>query len=232
MKSLGIIMARSGSKGIKDKNIRNLNGKPLISYTIEHALKSRYIDEVMVSTDSKKYAEIAKAYGAKVPFFRSKENSTDTSKSIDVVFEVLENYGKLGIYFDNIIILQPTSPLRTYKNIDGAFELYYDKNADSVVSVCECEHNPILCNVLPENMSLLGFIDEKNIQRRQDMKCYYRINGAIYISKVRKLREKKTFYHEKSYAYIMGQMESVDIDTELDFSYAEFLIRQYEKQKF
>lgn len=226
MSSLGIIPARSGSKGIKDKNIRSLNGKSLISYTIEHALKSPYIDEVMVSTDSKEYADIAKRYGAKVPFLRSEKNSTDTSKSLDAVFEVLDKYEKLGTYFENVIILQPTSPLRTYNDIDGAFELYYKKNADSVVSVCECEYNPVLSNILPKNLNLFGFINEKNIIRRQDMECYYRINGAIYISKVKTLREEKTFYGENSYAYIMEQIKSVDIDTELDFVYAEFLIKR------
>ena len=139
MKTLGVIPARSGSKEVKDKNIRLLNGKPMIAYTIENALQSQYIDEVMVSTNSNQYAEIAKAYGADVPFLRSERNSTDVANSLDVVFEVLDEYKKLGKYFDNIVVLQVTSPLRTFRNIDEAFHIFFEKEADSVVSVCECE---------------------------------------------------------------------------------------------
>lgn len=224
MSSLGIITARSGSKGIRDKNIRQLAGKPLIAYTIESALQSRYIDEVMVSTDSDIYASIAKDCGANVPFLRSAGNSTDTAKSVDVVLEVLEGYERLGRLFDNFILLQPTSPLRTYKNIDGAFQLFYEKDADSIVSVCECEHSPLLSNVLPDDLSLFGFI--KNVERRQDLKKFYRLNGAIYISKINMFKNIRSFYGKKSYAYVMEQRESIDIDTELDFEYAEFLIKK------
>lgn len=226
MRNLAIIPARSGSKGIKDKNIRELNGKPLMAYAIENAICSRYINEVMVSTDSNIYSDIAKHYGAKVPFLRSYINSTDTAKTIDVIFEVLGQYEAMEIYFDNVIILQPTSPLCTYQNIDEAFEMFINKNADAVVSVCECEHNPLLSNILPENGSLFKFIQEKNISRRQELRHYYRLNGAIYISNIEKLRNKKTFYTENSYAYIMEQIQSVDIDTELDFLYTEFLIKK------
>ena len=225
MSTLGVITARSGSKGIKDKNIRKLNNKPLIAYTIESALKSQYIDEVMVSTDSDIYAAIAKDYGANVPFLRSDKNSTDTAKSIDVVFEILNEYEKRKQLFDSVVILQPTSPLRTYKNIDAAFKLFYEKEADSVVSVCECEHSPLLSNTLPADLNLFEFIKKTNNLRRQDLEKFYRLNGAIYISKVSILRDIQSFYGEKSYAYIMGQRESIDIDTELDFEYAEFLMK-------
>ena len=136
MRTLGVITARSGSKGIKDKNIRNLNRKPLIAYTIESALQSQYIDEVMVSTNSENYADIARKFGANVPFLRSEKNSTDTAKSVDVLLEVLDEYKKIGQEFDNVVLLQPTSPLRTCRNLNEAFQLFYDRNADSVVSVC------------------------------------------------------------------------------------------------
>lgn len=127
MNTLAVITARSGSKGIKNKNIRQLNGKPLIAYTIESALQSHYIDEVMVSTDSDVYADIAKKFGAVVPFLRSNRNSEDMSKSVDVLLEVLDEYEKREKYFDNIVMLQPTSPLRTYKNLNEAFDLFYKK---------------------------------------------------------------------------------------------------------
>lgn len=228
MKTLGIITARSGSKGIKDKNIRELAGKPLMVYTIESALQSQCIDEVMVSTDSEVYADVARDYGANVPFLRSNKNAADTANSIDVAIEVLNEYEESNQYFDNVVILQPTSPLRTYENIDEAFKLFYEKDADSVVSVCECEHSPLLCNTLPDNRKMEGFIKEDNLRRRQDFATYYRLNGAIYISKVNTLRQIKSFYGEGSYAYIMGQEESIDIDTDLDFEYAEFLIKKRE----
>lgn len=229
MGTLGVITARSGSKGIKDKNIRKLDGKPLIAYTIESAQQSRYIDEVMVSTDSDSYASIAMDYGANVPFLRSDENATDTAGSIDVVLEVLDEYEKRGQCFENVVILQPTSPLRTYKNIDEAFQLFYEKKADSVVSVCECEFSPLLCNTLPSDLSLSEFIKRENMNRRQELETFYRLNGAIYISKVSTLRKLHSFYGNHSYAYIMEQRESIDIDTELDFEYAQSLIRHMNK---
>lgn len=224
MRTLGVITARSGSKGIKDKNIRNLNRKPLIAYTIESALQSQYIDEVMVSTNSENYADIARKFGANVPFLRSEKNSTDTAKSVDVLLEVLDEYKKIGQEFDNVVLLQPTSPLRTCRNLNEAFQLFYDRNADSVVSVCECEHSPLLSNTLPQDMNMSGFIKSENNLRRQELKKYYRLNGAIYISKVDKLREIRTFYGEKSYAYIMDKNNSIDIDDEFDFMIAECLM--------
>lgn len=134
MSTLGVITARSGSKGVKDKNIRNLCGKPLMAYTIETALQCRCIDKVMVSTDSDAYAGIAREYGAEVPFLRSERNAADTATKTDVLLEVLEEYEKRGDQFENVIVLQPTSPLRTCQNLDEAFQLFYEKGADSVVS--------------------------------------------------------------------------------------------------
>lgn len=227
MNNLAIIPARSGSKEVKDKNIRQINGKPLLAYTIENALQSKYIDEVMVSTDSYIYSDIAKSYGAKVPFLRSEVNSSDVAKTIDTIIEVLNEYEKLKIIFDNVIILQPTSPLRTSKNIDSAFKLFYEKRADSIVSVCKCEHSPIWSNILPEDGNLYEFISDEKILRRQELENYYRLNGAIYISKIDILKKERSFYGKKSYAYVMEQFESVDIDTELDFLYTEFLIKTH-----
>ena len=120
MRNIAIIPARSGSKGIKDKNIKLLNGKPLLAYSIEAAIKSKCFDTVFVSTDSIKYAEIAKQYGAEVPFLRSKKNSKDKSSAWDAVYETLLNYKNMGMNFDSFMYLQPTSPLRTEKNIKEA----------------------------------------------------------------------------------------------------------------
>ncbi len=224
MSNLAIITARSGSKGIKDKNIKLLNGKPLMAYTIESARKSQFIDEVMVSTDSEIYAAIAKEYGAEVPFLRSRETSTDTASSKDVILEVLSEYNKRGKRYDQFVMLQPTSPLRTEQNIDRAFQLYWEKKADSVVSVCECEHSPLLSNTLHADCNMFGFIESENNVRRQDLKTYYRLNGAIYISKVSTFLQIQTFYGKNSYAYIMEQCQSIDIDSELDFKIAELFM--------
>ncbi len=181
MKNIAIITARSGSKGLKDKNIRELNGKPLMAYSIEAALKSGEFDEVMVSTDSERYAEIARSFGAAVPFLRSAEMSGDRAGSMDTVADVLEGYKKLGKTFDTFCLLQPTSPLRTVEDIRNAYRIYWDKQGFAVVSVCETEHSLLWCGQLSENGEMDGFIDKGKAYRRQELGNYYRLNGAIYI---------------------------------------------------
>lgn len=223
---LSIIPARSGSKGLKDKNIKELNGKPMIAYTIEAALKSGIFKDVIVSTDSTKYAEISKKYGAQVPFIRPKELANDYASSNDVVLHVLEEMEKLGKKYDYFMLLQPTSPLRTAKHIIEAYELLQEKDANSVVSVCEVDHSPLLMNTLDDSLSLDKFIDKKNIKRRQDLPKYFRINGAIYLAKVEHFVKYKNFYKEKSFAYIMDKKESIDIDNEIDFQLAQILMKK------
>lgn len=225
MNNIAIIPARSGSKGLIDKNIKLLGNKPLMAYTIEAALKSKMFNCIHVSTDSEKYARIAAQHGAEVIFLRSKELSSDSATTNDVVQFVLEKYRERNKHFERFAVLQPTSPLRTEKNIIEAFNLYDEKDAKSVVGVCETENSPLLCNRLNEEHSLDGFLPVENIKRRQDMEKYYRINGAIYLSDVEFFSERKTFYHERSFAYIMNSLQSVDIDTEVDFKYAEFLMK-------
>lgn len=227
MKNLAIIPARSGSKGVSNKNIRELNHKPLLAYSVESALKSNVFSDVMVSTDSKQYAEIAKKYGASVPFLRSQGNSGDTASSWDVVKEVVNEYKKMGEQFDTICLLQPTSPFRTEKDIVGAYSLYEKKASVSVISVCEMEHTPLWSNILPNDKSLNGFIRRTSGGRRQDSDKYYRLNGAIYIVSVQELFKDTYFYRDGSYAYIMPTERSVDIDTEMDFAYADFLMKNY-----
>ena len=224
MKNLAIIPARSGSKGLKDKNIKLLNGKPLMAYSIEAALESKKFDEVMVSTDSPKYADIAKEFGATVPFLRSERTSSDTASSWDMVKEVLSCYEELGKNFDTVCLLQPTSPLRNAVDIQEAYKLYEERASVAVLSVCEMEHTPLWSNVLPDDLSLNGFIRTDLGTRRQDNDTYYRVNGAIYITSVEQLYKDSNLYREGSFAYIMPRERSVDIDTMLDFSYAEFML--------
>ncbi len=224
MRNIAIIPARSGSKGLKDKNIRNLCGKPLMAYTIEAALDSGEFYEVMVSTDSEKYAEIAKKYGANVPFLRSKETSTDKASSWDMVDEVLAGYRKIEKDFDTFCLLQPTSPLRNKDDIRQAYNLYRERADFSVVSVCEAEHSPLWCGHLPVNRELINFINQENMQQRQAGEKYFRLNGAIYIVNVNKFETDRFLYQKGSFAYIMSQSKSVDIDTEIDFKMAEIIL--------
>ena len=223
MKNIAIIPARSGSKGLKDKNIRDLCGKPLLSYSIDAARDSNVFDEIMVSTDSERYAAIAKEYGASVPFLRSSATSSDTASSWDTVLEVLDNYAALGRTFDNVCLLQPTSPLRTAEDIKKAYALFRTAQT-AVVSVCEVDHSPLWCNTLPEDLSLDGFIKPINYKQRQGIEKYYRINGAVYFVKVSALYESQYLYRQGSYAYIMDKRTSIDIDDEFDFRMAEFLM--------
>ena len=225
MKNIAIITARSGSKGIKDKNIKLLNGKPLMAYTIEAAIKSKMFDEIMVSTDSKKYADIAKQYGAKVPFMRSSELSNDTASSWDVVRDVLNKYKEAGKEFDTIALLQPTSPLRTAKDIIDGYTIMNDKSANAVIGVCEVDHSPLWMNTLPKDNSMKDFINPKFVGLpRQKLDKYYRINGALYVIKTDFLLNTHNIYKEKSYALIMDNEKSIDIDSEIDFKIAEILL--------
>ncbi|WGS66035.1 acylneuraminate cytidylyltransferase family protein [Marinitoga aeolica] len=226
-KFLAIIPARGGSKGIKNKNIIDLKGNPLIIYTIEEAKKSNIFDKIIVSTDSPEVAEISKKYGAEIPFLRPEYLATDTSSSIDVILHALNYFKDINEHYDYFILLQPTSPLRKAEDILNAVELLFQKNADNIVSVCEVEHSPLFSNTLPEDLSLSNFIrEEVKNKRRQDLPKYYRINGAIYISKVESFLKTKDFYNKKSYAYIMPIERSIDIDNMIDLKLAEILLEE------
>lgn len=224
MNNLAIIPARSGSKGLKDKNIKLLIGKPLIAYTIEAALKSDLFNKVIVTTDSKEYADIARQWGAEAPYLRSQELSSDTANSWDVVRDVLNYLTSEGETYDTVVLLQPTSPLRTHKDIVGAYKLYKKNSADFVVSVCEADHSPLWFNTLPPDNSVTDFINDEALKPRQSLDKYYRINGAIYIAKYQRIIEKSNLFRLNSYAYIMEKINSIDIDDQFDFDIAECII--------
>jgi n-acylneuraminate cytidylyltransferase (cmp-n-acetylneuraminic acid synthetase) (cmp-neunac synthetase) (cmp-sialic acid synthetase) len=226
MKNIAIIPARSGTKGLPDKNIRLLNEKPLIAYSIEAALESGCFEEIMLSTDSEKYAEIGRSYGAKVPFLRSQKTASDSASSWDTVEEVLDGYLDQGREFETFCLLQPTSPLRTAEDIREAYLVYEQKASFAVVSVCEAEHSPLWCGTLPDNHEFIHFVNENSQKRRQDSGKFYRINGALYIVSTRKFATDRFLYREGSFAYIMPQERSVDIDTEVDFKLAELMVRE------
>lgn len=226
MNNIAIIPARSGSKGLVNKNIRILNGKPLIAYTIQAAKDSGLFSEIFVSTDSEKYAKIAIEFGASVPFLRSQELSSDSTSTWDVVSDSLERYDALGIHFDSVALLQPTSPLRTCTNICEGYELFTNKDANSVVAVCEAEHSPLWFNTIPFDLSMNHFVNSQILSLpRQALPQYYRINGALYIVRTDYLLKYHDIYRDKSFAYIMDKLNSVDIDEEIDFMLAETILR-------
>lgn len=225
MKNLAIIPARSGSKGIINKNIKKLCGKPLMAYAIEAAKKSGIFNTIHVSTESEEYAEIAGKYGADVPFLRTDELASDTASTWDAVRFVLAQYESMGKEFDVVTVLQPTSPLRSSKDIIGAYDFFISKQANMISSVCEMDHSPLWSNTLPEDLSMKNFEDDAvALLPRQKLPVYYRENGAIYILKTEYLRNATNLYKDKCYAYIMSKNHSIDIDDEMDFLIAETII--------
>ena len=178
---IAIIPARSGSKRLEGKNLKPLLGKPLIEWTISASKKSKYIDKTLVSSDSQEIISISQKKGVCTQL-RPKQFSDDEATTFSVVQYVLD---KLDEKFEYVILLQPTSPLRTSENIDEAFELLNEKSADAVVSVSELEHPLEWCNLIPPDLSLENFIDEKYKNcRSQDFKKYYRLNGSIFITNI------------------------------------------------
>lgn len=227
MNNLAIIPARSGSKGVKDKNIKLLKGLPLMGYSVKAALESKMYSHVMVSTDSQHYAEVARQCGAEVPFLRSEALAQDKSSSWDAVKEVVQKYQELGITFDTVTLLQPTSPLRDADDIRNAFHVFEEKKANAVISVCEVDHSPLWSNILDEDHSMIHFAENIRLNsNRQMLPTYYRLNGAIYLLKITTLSKIENLYADHCYACIMSREKSVDIDSLDDFEYAEYLFRK------
>lgn len=218
---LAIIPARGGSKRLPRKNVLNLAGKPLISWTVDAALNSKYFGQIVVTSDDDEILSVARQESVQL-IKRPSELATDTATTIDAVAHAIESQSTL---YDYCVLLQPTSPLRNTKHIDEAIELLIEKNADAVVSVCECEHSPLWANTLPPDGRMDRFISDeiKNI-RGQDLPTYYRLNGAIYIAKVAELLKQQTFMlRNKIFAYRMDQASSVDVDSKIDYMLAALL---------
>lgn len=225
---LAIIPARGSSKRLPRKNILELSTKPLIGWTIQAALGSKYIDHVLVSTDDRKIASISKEFGADVPFIRPEKLATDKAESVDVVLHAINFLKDIGESYEYIILLQPTSPLRTSKNINESIELLQGRNCDAVISVCETEHSPLWCGRIPSNDDLSNFLDSSVVNKRsQDLPKYYRLNGAIYLCNTGRFENEGTFFLKSNcVAYKMPQDESVDIDNQLDFDLASLLLNK------
>lgn len=225
---LAVIPARKGSKRLPKKNILKLNGKPLISYTIEAALKSKYLSSIVVTSDDEEIINIAKSYKINT-INRKPELSNDTADSTDVVLDVIEQQTK---NYDYILLLQPTSPLRTSKHIDEAIEQLLAKKANCIISMCEVDHPIQWCTKLDETKSLENFIHNFDTKRSQDLEKFYRLNGAIYLIKTNKfLEEKNLFIKENIFCYLMNKEDSIDIDDRIDFLIAQEIIRERDKTK-
>jgi CMP-N-acetylneuraminic acid synthetase len=219
MKKIAIIPARGGSKRLPGKNIKKICGRPLIEWTIEAALKSKLFDRIIVSTDSDEIREISIRAGAEVP-----ELASDTATTNDVVTDIVNWLEGTGVVVSTIMILQPTSPLRTETDIINAFDLMVEKKAKAIVSVCEIEHPIQYCNVLEDDLSMDNFIPEASIKRKQDLPTYYRLNGSIYLFNRDYVTNINAIYSKGTFAYIMNRFNSIDIDEEIDFELAEILL--------
>ncbi|MGL4731447.1 MAG: cytidylyltransferase domain-containing protein [Clostridium sp.] len=227
-KILAIIPARGGSKGVHKKNIKDLCGKPLIGYTIEAAQKSNYIDRIIVSTDDNEILEAVKKFNLEVPFIRPKELAKDDTSSMDVIMHTISWCENNFEYYDYICLLQCTSPFRDSKQIDEAVEMLINQKSDSIVSICESDVSPYWMKNL-ENGKIVDFVKDKNKYiRRQDLPKVYKLNGAIYICEMEKLKDNKSWYTKNTLGYVMNSITSLDIDTFLDFKLAEVIIKEKE----
>ena len=225
---LAIIPARGGSKGLPGKNIKELCGKPLIAWSINAGLKSKYLDEIIVSTDYKNIADIAKKHGASIPFLRPDDLASDTATSFDTVKHAIDYYGnELNREFDYVVLLEPTSPLREDSDIDNAIEKLLNSSADSIVGISKTEDQNPAFLVNKDNKDFVAGYTNKNMKvlRRQDVEDVYFMEGTIYISKVNVLLEEKTFYHQNTIGYEVPKYKSLEIDDLTDFIMVEAMMK-------
>jgi len=220
MKNLAIIPARGGSKRIPRKNVKDFLEKPIMAYSIEAALDSKLFDEVMVSTDDKEIAVVAKKYGAKVPFMRSQENSNDYAGLTDVCIEVVKCYEGLGMNFDAICCILPTAPFVSSEKIITAKKMLDDSDYDCVFPVAEYGY-PIQRSLKIED----GFVKmrwpDNFYKRSQDLEKTYHDAGQFYFIKTKTLLIEKRMFTKKSGVIILNNLEAQDIDTETDWKLTE-----------
>ncbi|MDD4651091.1 MAG: acylneuraminate cytidylyltransferase family protein [Methanothrix sp.] len=223
-KIIAIIPARGGSKGLPRKNIAMLRSRPLISYSIEAALRSNLVSRVIVTTEDAEIAEVSRKYGSEV-IDRPMELAQDDTPIISVVRQAIHKLEDEGYFAEVIALLQPTSPLRTTEDIDGAIQLFQTNNCGSVVSICEMEHSPYWSFKVERNY-LKPLMGKKYLNlRRQDLPKVYMPNGAIFVSSPRNLYEIGSFYSHETMPYIMPAVRSIDIDCENDLLRAEIQIK-------
>ena len=219
---VAFIPARGGSKGIPGKNIKLFAGKPLISWTINAASNCNLIDKVIVSTDHKETARISISYGAEVPFIRPKKLATDQSPIIDTIIHFLKTDPKVS----EILLLQPTSPLRRVSDIKNIIQRKIDKSCNSIVSITEAYNHPHLCYKILKSDAISPLIPNKKLKRRQELPKIYCLNGSIYLANRNFILEKNSFINEETIGYLMPKERSVDIDNIYDWIVAETLFKK------
>lgn len=226
-KILAIIPARGGSKGLPGKNIKELCGKPLIAWSIEHAQKSKYVDEIFISTDSQEIADVAEHFGAPCPELRPAELARDTAPSSEFIVYTLEKMKKEGKSFDYFILLEPTSPLRDVEDVDKSIEMLVDNPvAESVMGVVRAEDsNPAFMVKIGEGGLMIPFMGKAETLRRQDIPDAYYFEGTVYLSKCDAYMEKKAFYHDKTLPYVVPKWKSFEIDDIIDFTIIEAIMK-------
>lgn len=228
MKALFLIPARGGSKGIPRKNIKKLGGKPLIYYTIDAAREIAEDKDICVSTEDEEIKNVVKDYGLAVPFDRPEELACDHSSSYEVIMHALKFYEEKGIYYDTVVLLQATSPFRSSRHIREAMSLYCS-SYDMVVSVIETKSNPYFVLFEENEEGYLYRSKEAKFVCRQECPKVYEYNGAIYVMNVESLKNKPLSEFTKNVKYVMDSVDNVDLDTMLDWEYAEFLVGRRSK---
>ena len=222
MSLLALIPARGGSKGISRKNIRELCGKPLIAWSIEAAQNSVSVDKIVVSTEDEEIADIARLFGADVPFLRPKELAQDDTPGIAPVLHALEKLPG----FEQILLLQPTSPLRTADDIDQIVKKCQERQTPAAVSICESKTHPNWMFYCDEDGKLSPFTDSPRATSRQDLPKIFTVNGALYLGKSDWIRQTCDFISSETLGYVMPPERSKDIDTLLDWEWVEFLMKK------
>jgi CMP-N,N'-diacetyllegionaminic acid synthase len=223
MRTLVVIPARSGSKGLPDKNIKVLNGKPLIHYSIEVAQQIFDNEDICISTDSDKYIKIAEKTGLRIPFVRPKTLSTDNATTQDVLLHCLDFYEQKGVFYDYILLLQPTSPFREKKHLEDIL-MENNEDCDMIVSVKQTDSNPYYVLLEENEEGYLKKLMKGEFTRRQDCPKVYEYNGSMYLIRVSSIKEKLISSFTKIKKYEMHSKYSLDIDSEIDFKLAEVLL--------
>ncbi len=226
-KIAALITARGGSKGIPKKSIAKLCGKPLIQWTVESALESKYIDKVFLSTDSDEIINSVKRFPVEVPFKRPKSLASDKATSTDVILHFIDWMKESGNEYDTLLLLQPTSPFRKSEHIDSSIKKFFSsKNALSLISVTENIKSPYLSRKVNSKGFMENIFNVKSEKRRQDIPVTYYINGAIYLMDAKDFQKYKTFQTPKTLSYIMPRYSSVDIDEPMDLKIAELYYKE------
>ena len=221
-KVLALIPARGGSKGLPRKNILPLAGRPLLAWTVQAGLASAYVDRIIVSSEDREIIQTAEAWGAEAPFVRPQELAKDETTGMEVFLHALK---EAGDGFDYLVLLQPTSPLRTGRDIDACLEKCEELNVPSCVSVCEARKSPFWMYKIDPRERLQPLINNVEfIPRRQDMPLIYSLNGAVYAARTGWLKKSGNYLAPETVGYVMPPERSVDIDSVLDLKLCEFIL--------